>query len=330
MDNFTSNLSRSNIIESSHRVKVLVTNINKKILLNSGHTNDLIYPRSAIKIFQAIPFMQSNAWSFYKLNSKIIALACSSHRGEPFHIKELQKWIDRIKISEKMLKCGIHNPLNLKASEKLFRSNKYASQIHNNCSGKHLAMITACILNKHNLNNYLDHYHPHQIEIRKIFQKFTGKTIRKENFGIDGCSAPQYCFKIQDVAEMLRNLIKSYKGQFNYNYEIKKLIDSILNHPKFIGGTDSLDSKIMQISNKNIFCKGGAEGVFLFIDLNKEIVGIIKVVDGNERVIPSIIFNIFKKLKIMNSTELKKLMKYYDFNIVNHAKIKVGSIKTII
>jgi len=91
-----------------------------------------------------------------------------------------------------------------------------------------------------------------------------------------------------------------------------------------------LDSKIMQISNKNIFCKGGAEGVFLFIDLNKEIVGIIKVVDGNERVIPSIIFNIFKKLKIMNSTELKKLMKYYDFNIVNHAKIKVGSIKTII
>ena len=55
----------------------------------------------------------------YKLNSRKIALACSSHRGENYHIKELTNWIRKIGIRVDNLKCGIHNPLNVKASEKL-------------------------------------------------------------------------------------------------------------------------------------------------------------------------------------------------------------------
>ena len=57
----------------------------------------------------------------------------------------------------------------------------------------------------------------------------------------------------------------------------------------------------MQI--KRIFCKGGAEGVFLFVDLKKEITGVIKVVDGNERAIPPLTFDLFKKLKIINKKQ---------------------------
>ena len=41
-------------------------------------------------------------------------------------------------------------------------------------------------------------------------------------------------------------------------------MDSILENPNYIGGTDSLDSAIIKISKKKIFCKGGAEGVFFF------------------------------------------------------------------
>ena len=50
--------------------------------------------------------------------------------------------------------------------------------------------------------------------------------------------------------------------------------------------------------NKKIFCKGGAEGVFLFVSLSKKIIGVIKVVDGNERAIPSVIFNLSKKYNL--------------------------------
>ena len=107
--------------------------------------------------------------------------------------------------------------------------------------------------------------------------------------------------------------ISLWAMSFLFNISVKislsslsdEFIKSILSNPKYIGGTDSLDTRIMSIS-KNIFCKGGAEGVFLFVDLVKELVGVIKIVDGNERAIPSIIYSLFKKLKIMNLKELRK------------------------
>ena len=213
-------------------------------------------------------------------------------------------------------------------TEKLFRLNKFANELHNNCAGKHLAMLTTCLANNYNDKNYLDFNHPHQKSIRKIFEKFNNKKIKKNNYGIDGCSAPQYSFKIKDIAKMLTNLIESYHNNFDFSNEVKILVDSVINNPKYIGGTDSLDSRIMTIANNKIFCKGGAEGVFLFSNIKKGVVGVVKVIDGNERVLPSVMYNLFKKLKIMKVSELNNLKKYYDFNISNHANIKIGSIQT--
>ena len=318
--------SRSGIAESTHEVKILIAKSNGKILYSTNNDNDLIYPRSAIKIFQAIPFVQSKAIDTYKLNSKIVSLACSSHRGEKFHINQLSEWLNKVNISEKVLKCGVHYPLNENAKQSILRSNTKINQIYNNCAGKHLAMITSCLKNSYDIKNYLDFNHPHQKNIRKIFNKFSNTKITKKNSGIDGCSAPQYAFKIKDLSKMLSNLLEGYNNNFDYNQEIKILINSIISNPNYIGGTDSLDSKIMSISNKKIFCKGGAEGVFLFVSLSKKITGVIKVVDGNERAIPSVMFNLSKKFGLLTNTELNMLERFYTFKLTNHAKIEVGKI----
>ena len=47
--------SRSEIAESIHKVKILITESNGKILYSTNNDHDLIYPRSAIKIFQEFP-----------------------------------------------------------------------------------------------------------------------------------------------------------------------------------------------------------------------------------------------------------------------------------
>ena len=174
---FTTQLTRSNFVESTHIIKILISRSNGKILLSSGDDEDYIFPRSSIKIFQAIPFINSKSDEFFNLNSKSIALACSSHRGESFHIKELEKWVKKLRINKKYLKCGVHKPLNIKANENLLRSNSNANELHNNCAGKHLAMITSCLVNNFNVKNYLDFNHPHQINIRKVFEKFLQKKI---------------------------------------------------------------------------------------------------------------------------------------------------------
>ena len=317
---------RGKEVESTHIVKVLVTNINGKNLLSTNNDNEYFFPRSSIKIFQAIPFAMSNAIKNYKLNNKHIALACASHKGEKFHIRELKKWILKINLEKKNLQCGIHEPLDKKASEKIIYSRKEFNELHNNCAGKHLAMLTSCLVNNQSIKNYLDYDHIHQKNIRKIFNKFTETKLSKKNFSLDGCSAPQYSFKIKSISKALNNLIRSYNNKFEYAIPTRILINSILKNPNYIGGTTSFDSKVMHASKSKIFCKYGAEGVFLFIHLKKGISGVVKVTDGNQRAIPITIINIFKKLKLMNKSELINLEKREEFDLKNHAKKRVGYI----
>ncbi len=317
---------RGKKVESTHQVKSLVTNIDGKILLSTNNDNEFFFPRSSIKIFQAIPFAMSNAIKNYRLSKKHIALACASHKGEKFHIRELEKWISKINLKTTSLQCGIHGPLDKKASEKIIYSRKKFNELHNNCAGKHLAMLTSCLVNNHSITNYLNYNHAHQRNIRKIFNKFTETKLSKKNFSLDGCSAPQYSFKIKNISKALNNLIKSYKNNYHYTEQVRTLVDSILENPEFIGGTESFDTKVIKASKGKIFCKSGAEGVFLFIDIQKEISGVIKITDGNERAIPISIINIFKKLKIMNTEELRNLEKKEKFELENHAGKKIGYI----
>ena len=317
---------RGKRIESSHQVKALVTNVDGKVLLSTNNDNEFFFPRSSIKIFQAIPFAMSNAIKNYKLNNKHIALACASHKGEKFHIKELKKWISKINLKTKNLQCGIHAPLDKNASEKIIYSRKKFNELHNNCAGKHLGMLTSCLVNNQSITNYLDYNHVHQKNIRKIFNKFTESKLSKKNFSLDGCSAPQYSFKIKSISKALNNLIKSYKNNYDYSDQVRTLVNSILENPEFIGGTVSFDTKVIKASKGKIFCKSGAEGVFLFVDFQKEISGVIKITDGNERAIPIAILNIFKKFKVMSKVELKNLEKKEKFELKNHAGRNIGCI----
>ena len=115
----------------------------------------MVYPRSAIKIFQALPFINARAHNLFNLNEENIAISCASHCGEEEHIRVLNEWIVKIKISVDQLKCGIHNPLNEKSSNDLLLSGNKPSQLHNNCAGKHLGMISGCIANKMDFNKFL-------------------------------------------------------------------------------------------------------------------------------------------------------------------------------
>ena len=328
MSKLTTLITRGKTLESLHEIKCFIGSLNGIKIFSTNNEKDVIYPRSSIKIFQGIPFSNSNAIKLYNLNKKQIALSCSSHCGENFHIRELKNWLKKVNLKISDLKCGIHNPIHQESSNKLYLSGKQPNQIYNNCAGKHLGMLTSCIANNFPIKNYLDFDHPHQINIRKVFSKFTENIIAKKNYGIDGCSAPQYAFTIEKLGKALSNLLNSYNGNFEYTENIRTMINAILANPKFIGGSNNLDSNLIKISNRNIFCKGGAEGVFLFVHLKKEIFGILKVKDGNERALSSAMYTLLKKFKILTREELGQFNSWNTTNMYNHAKTKVGNIIT--
>ena len=317
--------TRNKNVESIHSAKCLIVNSLNEIIFTTKNDQDTIFPRSAIKLFQAIPFAKSGAIQKFNLNTKQISLSCSSHVGEDFHIKELLNWFKKLNISLESLRCGIHNPLDQNSSNKLLFSGNKPTQIHNNCAGKHLGMISSCIANNYNIKSYLDFNHPHQKEIRKSIEYFSENKIERNDFAIDGCSAPQYGLKINNLSTALINLSKNIKNKKNI---ANILVEAILKNPKFIGGTNNLDSNLIKISEKEIFCKGGAEGVLLFVHLKKGIAGVIKVEDGNERALPSIVYNLFTKLKILSSSKNVLLKKWHKNKLINHAGKKIGDIFT--
>ena len=328
MSKITTYVIRGKQPESRHEAKCIIKDLQKNIIFSTKHNNDLIFPRSAIKIFQAIPFVSAGAIKKFHLNSKQIALACSSHSGEHLHIKELVKWIDKLDISIHKLQCGIHNPLNLNSSNKLLLSGTKPNQLYNNCSGKHLGMLSGSIANHYNISDYLQFDHPYQIKIRKTLELYSQKKIPKKNFAIDGCSSPQYAFSLNDLSEALINLVKSYQTMFKNAYEVQLLMNSVFDNPNMIGGNLKFDTHLIKTCNKKLFCKYGAEGVFLFVHLTKKIVGVIKIKDGNERALPSVVCTLLKKLKITSTEENKKLLLWFKTPINNHAKKTTGRILT--
>ena len=321
-------ITRGKIIESIHTSKCIVKDYNYKTIFSTNNNNDLVYPRSAIKIFQAIPFIKSEAYKKFKLSKKQIAIACASHCGEPEHLKVLEEWINKINININLLKCGIHNPLNAKSSNKLLLSGIRPNQLHNNCAGKHLAMISGCLSKNMNVRKYLDMNHPYQRMIRNYLEYFTETKILNIQKGVDGCSAPQYAFPLKNLSIAMINIIKHYKETKDHTREIRILLKAIEKYPQLTGSKSIYPSQLMTATNGKIFSKGGAEGVLLFAHKEKSIGGVIKVNDGNERALPSIANEIFKKLKLLNKKELSKLSNWSNQKIYNHAKIKTGEIYT--
>ena len=82
----------------------------------------------------------------------------------------------------------------------------------------------------------------------------------------------------------------------------------------------SFDSDIIKYTKGRIFAKGGAEGVLLFADFEKKIGGALKVLDGNNRAIPSIAMEVFLKLNLLNENEKKALHKWKEQIILNGMK----------
>ena len=111
MGKITTNFYRNKIKESTHNIICSIVSLNDEKLFSTNNDDDYIYPRSSIKIFQAIPFILSNAVDCFGLTQKQIALSCASHCSEYYHIKELEDWIKKLKIKKNALKCGSHYPL---------------------------------------------------------------------------------------------------------------------------------------------------------------------------------------------------------------------------
>src|SRR5256714_5208751 len=126
--------------------------------------------------------------------------------------------------------------------------------VFNNCSGKHAGMLAAAHALDGPLETYLDPAHPIQQRIRGVVEAFTGCPPSAIHYGIDGCSAPNPAVPLAAMARSFAALVSST------DETPKTVVAAMTQQPYLIGGTDRLDTRLMEITGRRLLAKGGAAG----------------------------------------------------------------------
>jgi len=154
---------RGDMVESSHYGHMAISDNKGNLKYSLGNPREIIYPRSSCKMIQALPLLESGSADYYKLESRHLALACASHSGGEAHLEVAKDWLQKLNLETKHLMCGVHKPYDIKELKYLKDNGLTPTQLHNNCSGKHLGFLTISRnfrKTDHEKLNYIDIDHP--------------------------------------------------------------------------------------------------------------------------------------------------------------------------
>ena len=94
---------RGELVDQVHRGHIAVTDHTGKILWKLGDPERLTFARSSAKPLQAIPVAESGALEHYGITPQELAVICSSHNGEPFHVKAVESILHKAGLSPDQL-----------------------------------------------------------------------------------------------------------------------------------------------------------------------------------------------------------------------------------
>ena len=101
---------RGDTVESFHRGSLAVVDATGSVLKVLGDIDRPVFPRSAVKVLQALPLVASGAADALGLTQEELALACASHGGEPAHAATAAAMLAKAGLDSTALGCGAHWP----------------------------------------------------------------------------------------------------------------------------------------------------------------------------------------------------------------------------
>lgn len=324
---------RGGFVESVHRGHICIVDGDGNRIASVGEPETVTFFRSASKPFQALPFLTSGAAEQFGFTDDEIALACASHSGEKVHVDGVRKMLEKIGCSEADLRCGVHMPFNPTETERMIREGESPTQLHNNCSGKHAAMLGLAKHSRADINTYESSDQGVQTAIVNAVAQFAEVAVDTIGIGIDGCAAPNFALPISAMARSFANLITPRKFDEVTQAACKRIVSATSEFPHLIGGTDRLDTMLMRAATGKIISKVGADGVWLCGVLPSERypsgLGIaLKIEDGDDMLSrPVVAVDLLRKLGILEGDKLPELS---PMPIINRRGDKVGEIAAVL
>lgn len=327
------NIIRGETIESVHSGHLAIVDGERNTVAELGEPSTVTFLRSSAKPFQAIPFLTSGAAEAFSFAEDEVAMSIASHSGEPMHVDRVHRMLEKTGFTEADLRCGAHLPFNEAARDAMLRAGEQPTQLHNNCSGKHTAMLAFAKHIDADPANYEHRDHRIQKRIIRCMADFAEMPEDAIALAIDGCAAPNFALPVRAMAVAFANLANPLKVHTTIRSAASRATSAMMNYPELIAGTDRLDTMLMQAAPGRIVSKVGADGVWCcgVMPGTQYPTGLgiaLKVADGDDhRGRPVVAVSILKQLGLLHSEALPALS---PMAIKNRRDETVGRVEAVV
>jgi L-asparaginase II len=272
--------TRGTLIESRHRVHAAVVDATGTMRASAGDAELTTWWRSCAKPFQVMPLVTTGGFDSVGWGDDELALACASHGGEPEHVALADSMLDSIGLEEGDLACGPHEPLTVRGLRLLRESGARVTRLHNNCSGKHAAMLGMAHASGWPTFGYERQEHPVQRAIEAVIGDWSGLAPSALGKAIDGCGVVVFSLPLRNMAMAWARLgAASADGDDMPG----RILHAMATRPFLVGGTDRFDSVLIEETEGRIISKVGAEGVHSLVVPSSGLGAALKVEDGGQR-----------------------------------------------
>ena len=311
---------RGGLLESRHLVHAAVVDSSGRLVASVGNPHFASFLRSSAKAFQAQPLMPH--LQALNLEDSHLAIAMASHAGDATHVETVLDLMTRAGVDSAWLKCGIHAPFDPTTRKEMRVIGIKPSVVQNNCSGKHAAMLAACLAKGLPTDGYYLLEHPLQQEILDVIRDCFA--VQDIGIGTDGCSVP--CFRVPlERAAFAMSRLADPNSLPQYATGLARAYSAMRAHPHLIAGTSRADTVLIQ-TQANLISKIGAEayvGVAVR-DSDHGHLGIaLKIEDGAERVRDLAICTLLEQLGVLSDAPALEPLR--QTTLKNHAGLEVGT-----
>jgi L-asparaginase II len=261
---------RSDFVEGWHRGSVVALAADGSELWRIGDPDRPVFPRSSNKPIQAVGMLRAGL----DLDGELLALACASHSGEPFHLDGVRRILAAAGLDETALQTPPDYPVDEQEKLAFIRAGHPPSSIAMNCSGKHAAMLATCVANGWPVETYRAADHPLQQTLHDTVADLAGEKIAA--VGIDGCGAPLFALTLTGLARAFARMATAPASSAE-----ARVATAIRDHPNWLGGTRR-DVSALIAAVPGIIAKDGAEAVYAAALVDGRTIA-LKVDDGGQR-----------------------------------------------
>ncbi|TLM84294.1 asparaginase [Pseudarthrobacter sp. NamE5] len=274
---------RDGLVESVHYGSALALAADGTAVAAAGDPLAPFYPRSSLKPLQAVAMVRAGL----ELPADLLALAAASHSGAAEHREGALRILELHGLSVSDFENSTDLPYGTVEREEWLRNGGAATQLTQNCSGKHAAMAATCVINGWPVKGYLDPSHPLQQIVKTTVTELTGEEPLA--LSTDGCGTPLFALTLRGMARAF-GLIAQAAGSAG-RHDGGGLADALpaeaavglgmQRHPDMVAGEGRDVTELMRLLPGSV-AKDGFEGVQL-VGLADGSAVAVKISDGGDR-----------------------------------------------